>query len=190
MEDISSAADTIIANDEMHVPIILEDRFIKDVIPILVRPWDKKHLEAYKRFVVELTNPLRVATNEREPKVAFVVPALYPRPSTTWSANGQTASIAHVVDYIALERSRSIHNLDPYITEYLSSVSIKSTVDQSVLLPLAHILAMYGRTFEDEQGQPLYSLGSNTAKPNGKGKLVAATADEQSSFSNDLDYED
>lgn len=104
--------------------------------------------------------------------------------------DGQTASISHVLDHIARDRHRTIQNLDPYIVEFLTDVSIKNSIDHQVLLPLAKILAMYGRTFEDDNGEPLYSLGGNTKQLNGKGKLVAATADEQSSFSNDLDYED
>ncbi|BEG72700.1 hypothetical protein [Pseudomonas phage PA1C] len=183
---IDDCLNTIIANDEMQLPIILEDRFVKEVLPLLVRPWDTDNLTRYRKYVLELTNPLRVASNEAEPKILFTVPALYPRPATSWAADATTASISHVVDYIAIERERSLQDLEPYITEFLSSVSITTTVDKSVLIPLANILAMYNRTFEDESGNPLYTLAGGVPVKGSNGS-VRQQAD-TSSF--DDDYED
>lgn len=164
--EIDDVLERIINNDERQQPIIFEDKFIREVLPLLVHPFSEENLIRYKKYVVELTNPLRVASTTH-PEILFVVPALYPRPNTTTTSDPNSVSVSHVVDHIARQRERSLENLEHYITEFLTMISGSSPIEMRVLKPLALILARYGRVLEDSEGNPLYSLDSNSKQTKG-----------------------
>lgn len=178
--EIDDCLSTILGNDERQKPIILESDFIKKVLPLLMHPFTENNLIEYKKYVVELTNPLRVASNEKESKILFEVPPMYLRPSTTITADSQTASIGNVLEHISIQRERTLEDFEPLILEYLTHVSLKTTPHKDILLPLANILARYGRTFVDDKGVPLYTLDNSDSK------AIITTSDTESK----QDYED
>lgn len=156
-DSIDAACDAILENDELIKQYVFEDVFVNDVIDLLVRPWDESNLIKYKDYVKELTNELRILSNEPKPRVLHVVPALYPRPVTTIPEAGK-ATVGNLTEYLQKERIRSPFPQDEILTEFLTTISIREPVEESVMKPLARILAYYGRAFEDDEGNPLYEL--------------------------------
>lgn len=155
---IAEACDAIVENDIKYTPWVFEDVFESEVIPLLVRPWDVNNLNQYRSYVQELTNPLRVISRTRDPVVLFTVPAMYPRPFTTTVGEPGVPSVANLSDHIAQQAIRSPFPMDHLMTDFLNKISIHDTVEDSVLRPLALILAKYGRALEDDDHQPLYAL--------------------------------
>lgn len=183
---ITEACETIIANDIKYTPWIFEDQFIDEVIPLLVRPWDVGNLTRYRDYVVELTNPLRVISRTREPVVLYTVPAMYPRPTTSSTGEPGDASVANLSDHIAQQSIRSPFSMDHLMTDFLNKISITDSVENTVLKPLAIILAKHGRALEDDNHQPLYTLDGSALPASNVQSTV--TESETGSFSDE--YED
>lgn len=181
-DSINAACDAILTNDELIKHYVFEDVFVDRVIDLLVRPWDESNLVKYKDYVKELTNELRVLSNEPKPRVLHVVPALYPRPTTTIPEAGK-ATVGNLTEHLQKERVRSPFPQDEILTDFLTTISIREPVEESVMKPLARILAYYGRVFEDDDGNPLYELEPVKETNQGTNVLV-----EESSFTDD--YED
>lgn len=156
-DSIEEICSTILHNEELNKPYVFEDVFIRDVIPLLVRPWDPNNLTKYMKYVKELTNELRVITREVEAKVIHVVPAMYPRPVTTMPETN-AATAGNLAQHLQLLRLRTPIPQDHIMTDFLIAISSGDPVEDSVLKPLARILAHYGRALEDDDGTPLYRL--------------------------------
>lgn len=163
LDDIGSALSQITHAVEIRLPIVTEDKFIKDVLPILQHPWSEDNLLRWLKIVKEPMNPLRVAGkgNGNETVVLFTVPALYPRPASTTSRPGEV-SPRQLIDYVKNENDRGNHEFDHYVPEFLFSIAGHGDITEEVLKPIALILARYDLTFTDIAGKPLYELGPNT----------------------------
>lgn len=158
-QELQRAMADILANDERQTPIVGEDVFVNQIIPLLQRPWLESNLAKYKRFVAELTQPLRVAgVRDGQTVVLFTIPPLHAAVDTTSPiTNGIT--INQLVEHASIMRSRHFaENVDGYVTEYLHQISNLLPPEQKLLVPLGAILGVYGKTFLDDMGHPLYSL--------------------------------
>ncbi|AEH03485.1 hypothetical protein AVT69_gp059 [Pseudomonas phage PhiPA3] len=188
--EIEDVMNVIIGNDERQQPIVTEDVFVSRILPLLVHPWNIDNLRIYQSYVIELTNPLRVAgLVDGKTEVLFTVPPLYPRPDLTRADGPGTATLAHVFDHIAILRSRTSdqEQFEPQIAAYLHDVSVRTPIEKSTLGPLALILARYGRVFEDAEGNPLYTLDGTVVTQGGQS--THATAEPMSSIV-EGEYED
>lgn len=163
LDDIGSALSQITHAVEIRLPIVTEDKFIKDVLPILQHPWSEDNMLRWLKIVKEPMNPLRVAGKGEgnDTVVLFTVPALYPRPSSTTSRPGEV-SPRQLIDYVKNENDRGNHEFDHYVPEFLFSIAGHGDITEEVLKPIALILARYDLTFTDIAGKPLYELGPNT----------------------------
>lgn len=181
-QEIDDALAAIEANDTRQQPIVDENTFINQIIPLLVHPWKEENLVSYKRFVKELHQPLRVAgIVDGVSKVLFTVPPLYQKPTTSMSAAGDVG-VSHLLDYLARERERTPYQSGEVLNEFLVRIT-GSPITDGTLRPMALILAQYGRAFEDSDGNPLYSVpGGTHAK---KHASSAAHADVDEGFESD-----
>lgn len=184
-DSMDEALNTILKNDELTKHFIFEDEFITNVIPLLVRPWDESNLIKYKKYVLELTNELRIISREPEPKVIAVVPALYPR-VTTSSPDVGKAGVGDLAVHLQREKLRSPFPQDEIMTDFLTTITMTEPVEETVLKPLARILARYGRALEDDDGTPLYSLPGKQSSVETQG--VANDTPYESSYTDE--YED
>lgn len=164
-QELERAMDDILANDARQTPIVSEDVFISQIIPLLQRPWDEDNLRKYKRYVAELVQPLRVAgVRNGETVVLFTVPALHAAVDTT-SPITTGITVNQLVEHASIMRARhSSENVDIYVAEYLHQISNQLTPEQKLLIPLAAILGIYGKTFLDDMGNPLYSLDGDSVQ--------------------------
>lgn len=171
LDDIGSALASITHAVEIRMPIITEDKFIRDVLPILQHPWSQTNLERWIKIVKEPMNPLRVAGKGEgnETVVLFTVPALYPRPSSTIAQKGEVTP-QQLISYVKNENDRGNHEYDHYVPEFLMSIAGHGEITEDVLRPIALILSRYDLTFVDVMGKPLYELGpekgASLNKPN------------------------
>lgn len=170
--EIDRACNDILANDVRQTPIVAEDVFVNQIIPLLQRPWDERNLTLYKRYVVELTMPLRVAgVRNGETIVLFTVPPLHAQVDTSMSGI-HDITVGHLVEHASLLRHRgTTEPIDKYVTEYLHKISQLVPIEDKLLVPLGGILALYGKTFVDDGGFPLYSL-DGTAVPTKPGDPI------------------
>lgn len=166
-QEIDRITADILANDLRQTPIVGEDVFISQVIPLLQRPWNDKNLQLYTRFVVELTAPLRVAgVRNGETIVLFTVPPLSAAVDTSM-ARIQDITVAHLVKEAAILRERgTTEPVEQYITEYLNSISQLESIEHRILLPIIAILGVYDKTLLDDDGTPLYTLDGLGVKSN------------------------
>lgn len=160
LDDIGTALSAIRQAVEIRLPIVTEDKFIRDVLPILQHPWSDENLKAWLRIVKEPMNPLRVAGRGEgnETVVLFTVPALYPRPGSTTNQPGMV-SARQLIDYVKNENDRGNHEYDHYVPEFLQKIAGHGDITEEVLKPIAMILSRYDLTFTDLMGKPLYDLG-------------------------------
>lgn len=176
-QEIDRICGDILSNDEHQTPIVGEDVFIARIVPLLQRPWDPRNQDIYKQYVKELTLPLRVAgVRDGETRVLFTVPPLHARVDTSMgSIHDITAS--HFINQADLIRTRGSNEpVDQYISEFLQMISMTVPVEKSTLIPIGGILSLYGKTFVDDGGFPLYSLdGTATANPNDKVVVLGGT---------------
>lgn len=173
--EIDRACNDILANDVKQTPIVGEDVFVNQIIPLLQRPWDERNIAIYKRYVHELTMPLRVAGNiNGETAVLFTVPPLHARVDTSMSGI-HDITVGHLVEHASLLRHRgTTEPVDKYVAEYLHKISQLVPIEDKLLVPLAGILAYYGKTFVDDGGFPLYSL-DGTAVESKTGNIISLT---------------
>lgn len=158
-QELERAMADILANDERQTPIVAEDVFINQIIPILQQIWKPENHKRYLRYVAEPMQSLRVAgVRDGKTVVLFKVPPLMGGVDTTSPVvNGIT--INQLVEYASIMRSRHTgENVDQNVTEYLTQITSQVTPEQKVLVPIAAILGVYGKTFLDDMGHPLYSL--------------------------------
>lgn len=187
-DSIGEICDTLLAQEELNKPYVFEDVFIRDIIPLLVRPWDPDNLVKYNHYVKELTNELRILSREEKPQLLDTVPALYPRPTSTMPDSTTAATAGNLAQHLQQERLRSPFPQDHIMTDFLLRISATTPVEESVLKPLARILAKYGRAFEDDDGVPLYSLTEDNLNPKAKVDSLQELVElEQSSYSDEYD---
>lgn len=185
-DSIEEICDTLLTQEELNKPYVFEDVFIRDIIPLLVRPWDPDNLVKYNNYVKELTNELRILSREEKPQLLDTVPALYPRPTSTMPDSPTAATAGNLAQHLQQERLRNPFPQDHIMTDFLLRISATAPVEETVLKPLARILAKYGRAFEDDNGVPLYSLTTDNLsdKVNPTQELPEL---EQSSYSDEYD---
>lgn len=167
--DVDRACADILANDRLQTPIVGEDVFINTIIPLLQRPWNERNLANYKKYVGELTMGLRVA-GVRDGKTVelFTVPALHARVDTSQSS-AEGITVGHLVEHAATLRLRGTNEpVERYVTDYLHKISQIVPIEQKLIIPLGGILAYYGKTFLDDEGNPLYTLDGSDSKGNAK----------------------
>ena len=162
--EIEGDLETILANDERQKPIILESDFKTDILPLLQRPFSTTAYIKYLEYIKEPTMPLRVASNEPNPTILFEVPPLHVGTNTSWSLDGTTTSVSHLMDYVSAQRGRTLQDLEPIITEFLTEISITKDISKKVFLEIGLILARYDLTFLTEDDEPMYSLGDSVNK--------------------------
>lgn len=155
---LNEICDTIITETDKSVPYVFEHDFESKIIPLLQRPWDVNNLDSYRTYVHELFNELRVFSYEPKPKVLFTVPALYPRPYTTVVDDPKAATVGNLVEHLRLSAGRTPFAGDELLLDFMTKISIRESVEVSTLIPLAKILANYGKTFLDDNNEPLYEL--------------------------------
>lgn len=174
-QEIDRICGDILSNDEHQTPIVGEDVFIRDVIPLLQRPWDVANQERYKRYVKELTMPLRVAgVRDGGTHVLYTVPPLLARIDTSMGSI-HDITVGHFVGQADLIRVRGSNEpVDQYVAEFLTMISMTVPIEKSTLIPIAGILSLYDKTFLDDGGFPLYSL-DGTALANSKGEVIPLT---------------
>lgn len=167
-QEIDRICSDILSNDEHQMPIVGEDVFQDSVIPLLQRPWDPRNQDIYKRYVKELTMPLRVAgVRDGETRVLFIVPPLHARVDTSMGSI-HDITVGHFVNQADLIRNRgSSEPVDQYVSEFLQMISMTVPIEKSTLVPIGAILSLYGKTFVDDGGFPLYSLDGTTTDNKG-----------------------
>ena len=178
MEVMRACAD-IMANDERQTPVVSEDVFEHQIVPLLQRPWDEKNLTIYKRYVVELTMPLRVAgIRDGKTVTLFTVPPLHARVDTSMSGI-HDITVNHLIEHASMLRVRGTHEpVEKYVTEYLHQISQLVPIEEKLLVPLGAILALYGKTFLDDGHFPLYSLdGTPTTTTSSTGEVTHLSGD-------------
>lgn len=145
--EIEANLDTILAEEERNKPIVFEHEFINRVIPLLQRPFDESCYREYLTYVKDPTLALRVVSNEPEPKVLFEVPPLQPSTITTTTVSGSTASVSNLIDYVAVQRTRTTEDFEPIISEFLNKISISPNTQRDTYVEIGLILARYGKSF-------------------------------------------
>lgn len=172
-QEIDRICSDILSNDEFQTPVIGEDVFISQVIPLLQRPWDPRNQAIYKRYVKELTMPLRVAgVRDGETVILYTVPPLHARVDTSMGSI-HDITVGHFVNQADLIRARgSSEPVDQYVSEFLQMISMTVPVEQSTLVPIGGILSLYDKTFLDDGGFPLYSLDGTTPITNKPGEVI------------------
>lgn len=178
LDDIGSALSEITHAVEIRLPIVTEDKFIREVLPLLQHPWSNNNLQRYLKYVKELTNPLRVAGRgeNNETIVKFTVPALYPRPNSTTAGSG-AITVEQLILHVRNEHDRGLQRFDHYVGEYLQSIAGHGDIGETVLKPIAFILAYYDKTFVDADGKPLYDLGQGKGGVASKQEYAPLTED-------------
>lgn len=158
-QELERAMADILSNDERQTPIVTEDVFINQIIPILQRPCTEDSMRKWRRFVSEPMQALRVAgVRDGKTVVLFTIPPLFGRVDTT-SPHVNGITVNQLVEYASIMRSRHTgENVDGNVTEYLTEITNQVSPEQKVLVPIAAILGAYGKTFLDDMGHPLYSL--------------------------------
>lgn len=178
MEVMRACAD-IMANDERQTPVVSEDVFEHQIVPLLQRPWDEKNLAIYKRYVVELTMPLRVAgVRDGQTVTLFTVPPLHARVDTSMSGI-HDITVNHLIEHASMLRVRGTNEpVEKYVAEYLHQISQLVPIEEKLLVPLGAILALYGKTFLDDGHFPLYSLdGTPTTTTSSTGEVIHLEGD-------------
>lgn len=158
-QELERAMADILANDERQTPIVTEDVFINQLIPILQQPWKEENQRKWRRYVAEPMQSLRVAGGrDGQTVVLFTIPPLFGRVDTT-SPVATGITVNQLVEYASIMRSRHTgENVDGNVTEYLNEITHQIPPEQKVLVPIGAILGLYGKTFLDDMGHPLYSL--------------------------------
>lgn len=191
-EALGDALDSIIVEAEKQVPYVFENYFIENIIPLLVRPWDEDNLNKYRNYVREFSNELRVISYEETPRVLFHVPALYPRPFTSVVSDDNNATVTNLIEYLHNERGRSPFPQDHILTDFITKISIRESVEESTLIPLIKILAHYDRALEDDNGNPLYDLKEIQGKPTEEKSLTTTASDSEETITDSYtdEYDD
>lgn len=179
MEVMRACAD-ILSNDERQTPVVSEDVFEHQIVPLLQRPWDEANLAKYKRYVVELTMPLRVAgVRDGQTVTLFTVPPLHARVDTSMSSTNGGITVNHLIEHASMLRHRGTNEpVEQYITEYLHQISQIVPIEEKLLVPVGAILALYGKTFVDDGGFPLYELdGAPKTTKSSTGEVIHLAGD-------------
>lgn len=177
-QELERAMADILANDARQMPIVEESVFISQIIPLLQRPWLESNLTKYKRYVVELTMPLRVAgVRNGETVILFTVPPMH-APVDTTSASIHGITVNHLIEHASIMRHRGTNEpVDRYVADYLHQISQQVPIEQKLLVPIGAILGLYGKTLLDDLGHPLYTLDGVANPVTGE---AAVTKDESS----------
>lgn len=167
---IMDAMQAMVTIHQKEIPIVHEDVFINKILPLLECPWAPGALDEYRKYVHELSNPLRVASvNTKEAVVLFTVPALYPRPSVAISSGENVASISDVMVYYNKEHNRNPRaGYAKEAAQFLERCIYSEPLEKQLIQALIQILAAYGKVLKNTDGTPLYELPNTpSSKPGG-----------------------
>lgn len=139
---------TIIEEATRQLPAVSEYRFEREVLNLLVNPFNKEALRQYLPYVQgNLAYPLRVVDNQDMTKVLFTVPALLQTPITTIPVAGGMSAENF---FNSLKREMELGNprVNDKICAFMNRITKVPDYQKVVLEPLQAILKRYNRTFE------------------------------------------
>lgn len=143
---LGGSLEAILEATEAEIPRINESRFINEVLPLLERPFYHASLTRYVGYVGELTNELRVVSDEDHSKLLFTVPALIQTTGVTLPAPGVPTTDTTLRN-IYTQADRGV-DINPMIHNFMSKVAARPDMSTKLLDPLKEILARYGRTID------------------------------------------
>lgn len=143
---LGDAMDTILKSVNEQTPRVTEKVFKESVIAILKRPFHAGHLQAYLRYVKELTNPLDVVSDDNPKDVLFTVPALIQTFLPTLPGKG-SPNTDSAMRAIHTEADRGI-DINPMIANHLRNITKVENHSKAVLDPLREILNRYGEEID------------------------------------------
>lgn len=175
---LGNAFETILEATASNIPKVRESEFKTHVIPLLKRPFHKAHLDAYVKVVGELTNPLRVVSDDNPSEVLFEVPALIQTTGATLPGAGDpTCDVGMRAIYNEGERGVDIN---PMIASFLRRITDIKPLTDSVLTPIQTILSQYGVTID-------ISDESELVRDVTEDDIVATPVDVDSSFTDEYE---
>lgn len=125
--------------------------------------------------------PLRVAgIRDGQTVTLFTVPPLHARVDTSMSSTNGGITVNHLIEHASILRHRGTNEpVERYITEYLHQISQIVPIEEKLLIPVGAILALYGKTFLDDEGNPLYSLDGTpiTTTTSSTGEVIHLSGD-------------
>lgn len=139
---LGDAMDAILESVNEQTPKVTESTFKNNIAVILQRPFHAGHLQAYLRYVKELTNPLAVVSDDNPKEVLFTVPALIQSfvPSLPGRGAPNTDSAMRAIHS---EADRGV-DINPMIASHLRNITKVENHAKTVLDPLREILNRYG----------------------------------------------
>lgn len=174
---LDGAMDIILEAADEATPRVTESTFKSTVVSILQRPFHKGHLQAYLRFVKELTNPLHVVSDDNPREILFTVPALIqsfvPSLPTRGAPNTENAMRA-----IHAESDRGV-DINPVIAKYLKNITQVKNHGEAVLTPLREILLRYGVEIDiSDENDLVRDVETAPVKPVAEAPLDSSYTDE------------
>lgn len=158
---LGDSMETILAATDSAIPRIAESLFVKNVLPLLERPFYHASMVNYTRYVQELTNPLRVTSDANPGQVLFEVPPFIQTTGVTLPVKGAPTTDTTLRNiYIEADRGADVNRL---LSSFMRQVTARPDLQKTLLDPLKEILARYGKTldisdeknqFEELQGKP------------------------------------
>ena len=159
---LGDSMDIILQATQEAIPVIAEDRFINEVLPLLETPFRLESMSRYVSYVGELTNPLRVQAADGE--ILFEVPAFIQTTGVTIPIKG-AATTDHALKDIYGMAERGV-DINPHITALMRSVTARPDMVERVLNPLDAILKRYGRTIQiDDEAVVAEGVAVEPTKP-------------------------
>jgi hypothetical protein len=151
---------TILAETQRFIPVISEYQFQREVLDILVNPYNRDALQRYLPYVGELTQPLRVVDNNNRELVLFEVPAFMQSPITTMpTANGYSAD--SFFNSLGRDIDLGAHRVNDKIVNFMETITVTPDYQAVVVQPIRAILNRYGRDYQlatasnGQLGQPV-----------------------------------
>lgn len=174
---LGSAMDTILEAADEQTPKVTESVFKSNVVAILQRPFHKGHLQAYLRYVKELTNPLHVVSDDDPREVLFTVPALIQ--SFVPSLPGRGApNTENTMRAIHTESDRGV-DINPIVASHLRNITQVKKHSEAVLTPLREILLRYGVEIDiSDENDLVRDLPTTPAAPVAETQLDSSFTDE------------
>lgn len=158
---LGDSMERILEATDSAIPRIPESVFIKNVLPLLERPFYRSSMAGYARYVQELTNPLRVCSDANPQQVLFEIPPFIQTTGVTLPAKGAPTTDTTMRNlYAEADRGADVNRL---ISSFMRMVTARPDLQKTLLDPLKEILARYGKTLDisDEKNQ----IETGVAKP-------------------------
>lgn len=150
---LGDSMERILAATDSAIPRVPESVFIKNVLPLLERPFYHASMVNYTRYVQELTNPLRVTSDTNPNQVLFEVPPFIQTTGVTLPAKGAPTTDTTMRNlYAEADRGADVNRM---ISTFMHRVTARPDLRKTLLDPLQEILSRYGKTLDisDEKNQ-------------------------------------